>query len=261
MTDLTPEELNEGEELLKLARAYTGFGDCNSDAWADWCHEHGEALIAGARKAERDAEDYANQLMRICGQRNAALSKTESLEAERSALKGINATLCEQNSRAIEAVDAIEADRDSLAADVAVFSDQVKGKTAALDLTLSERDALRESVQAHEALQAAQETAAPYVAEQQKRLRAERDALKAEKEEDGGFIQREEASYQALLDDLSTARDKGDALKVENKRFREFIEGVRTFDPRCDYYATELHGDAAEALGLCRCCGEKECSE
>lgn len=51
-------------------------------------------------------------------------------------------------------------------------------------------------------------------------------------------------------------------LDAENKRLRGFIEHtVLNYDPRSDIYATELHGEAQEALGRCRCCGQEECDE
>jgi hypothetical protein len=47
----------------------------------------------------------------------------------------------------------------------------------------------------------------------------------------------------------------------EIERLREFASLVRQYDPRTDIYANELHGEACKALGLCPCCGEKECEE
>ncbi len=47
---MTSEELDEGEKLLAAAIADSGPGDCNTDAWADWCHENGDRLIAEIRR-------------------------------------------------------------------------------------------------------------------------------------------------------------------------------------------------------------------
>ena len=61
---------------------------------------------------------------------------------------------------------------------------------------------------------------------------------------------------------MATDADDGDAMLAlirEIERLRAFIQGVREFDPRTDYYANELHGGACEALGLCRCCGQEVC--
>ena len=52
-----------------------------------------------------------------------------------------------------------------------------------------------------------------------------------------------------------------DQLRAENKKFREFIKGVKEFDPRSDIYDTGLMHECNDVLGLCRCCGEKECEE
>jgi len=48
---------------------------------------------------------------------------------------------------------------------------------------------------------------------------------------------------------------------AEIKKLRTFVQGVREFDPRSDIYANELHGDACEVLGLCRCCGQEVCDD
>ena len=58
-----------------------------------------------------------------------------------------------------------------------------------------------------------------------------------------------------------TQRERAEKAEAENKKLRDFIEVVKEFDPRSDTYANGLRGDCNEILGLCRCCGEKECEE
>ena len=70
-----------------------------------------------------------------------------------------------------------------------------------------------------------------------------------------------QADYDLLKGDHEQLEASCDRQAAEIKKLREFVQEVREFDPRTDHYATELHGDACEVLGLCRCCAQEVCDD
>ena len=73
--------------------------------------------------------------------------------------------------------------------------------------------------------------------------------------------ERHESAHGSYCEEMRVLEQESEAQAAEIEKFRDFIKGVKEFDPRTDHYATGLMDECNDVLGLCRCCGEKVCEE